>query len=195
MTGVSTRIWDPRNSARCSSVKPPPRPWLATCRAETQPVRAFQISTGARATQRGQDAPGPAPATGAGAGAPARARGRAPARAGRRASCTWRGCPPRPRAPGGATPTAPPPVRARWAAQSPRVQATTNGESMVMRRLPAQTRGVSWRPITASAPGLGPPEQLAAEPVDRPRADEAQADGAEADAERGRPEHGREARR
>ena len=40
--------------------------------------------------------------------------------------------------------------------------------------------------------GLGSPEQLAAEPVDRPRADEAQEDGAEPDAERGGPEHGRE---
>ena len=63
-SGVSKRTWEPRNSARCSSVRPPPRPWLATCRAVTQPVRAFQISTGVEGGQARRGAPGSAPASG-----------------------------------------------------------------------------------------------------------------------------------
>ena len=32
-------------------MKPRPRPWLATCRAVTQPVRRFHASTGVSATK------------------------------------------------------------------------------------------------------------------------------------------------
>ena len=68
-----------------------------------------------------------------------------------------------------------------------------NGESIVVRRLPAHTRGVSWRPTTASAPGSGRPKSSPSQPVDGPRADEAQEDGAQPDAERRGAEDGREA--
>ena len=192
MSGVSSRTCDPRNSAEVLE------------REASAPSLAGHVPGGhpsgpdvpdqhrREGDQRGQERQERAPATGGTTGAPARARGRGPDRAGRRASCTSRGSRPRPRAPGGATRPRLLPLRARWS--GPQRESPRDDERRIDGREEA-ARPDEGRELEADhgeRSGLGSPEQLAAEPVDRPRADEAQEDGAEPDAERGRPEHGSE---
>ena len=193
MTGVSTSIWDPRNSARCSSVKPPPRPWLATCRADTQPVRTFQISTGARATsavrraRTGPCAPERRPAL--------RREPQVESQSGQdKEHRVLRETPYPDREPeeepcdGAASDEGP--------MSGPEPQGPRDDERRVNRREEA-ARPDEWRQLEADhreRAGLGSPEQLASQSVDGPRREQAEEDGAQADTERGGPEHRREPR-